>query len=150
LDSSGRIIGVNTAIQSPSGVYAGIGFAVPVDTVRRVVPQLVSNGRVRRPLLGIGLASPDVARRLGLRGVLLTEVAPGSPAFKAGMRPMRYDRAGRFDRGDLIVKLGGQKVTSPADLLDALYGHEIGETVPVQVLRGSKTLTLQVTLGRSK
>lgn len=146
LDSSGRIIGVNTAIHSKTGAYAGIGFAVPVDTVGRVVPQLIDHGKVRRPVLGVGLASPDVARRLRLRGVLLTEVAPNSPAAKAGLRPMGYDRQGRFDRGDLIIAFGERKVVTTGDLLDALYTHKVGETVPITVLRGSKKVQLQVKL----
>jgi S1-C subfamily serine protease len=149
LDSRGRIIGVNTAIHSKTGQSAGIGFAVPVDTVGRVVPQLIDRGEVRRPRLGVGFASPDVPRRLGVRGVLLTEVVAGSPAARAGLRSMGYDKEGRFDRGDLIIGFAGRRVQNIPDLKDALYRHSVGETVSVTVIRGGEKLTLKVTLDAS-
>lgn len=149
LDSRGHIIGVNTAIQSTTGSYAGIGFAVPVDTVGRVVPQLIDHGKVRRPRLGVGMASPEVARRLKVRGVMITQVQAGSPAARAGIRPMGYDDKGRFDAGDVIVEFGDRRVQTTGDLLDALYSHSVGETVPVTVIRGEKRLELSVTLDAS-
>ena len=146
LDSSGRLIGVNTAIYSPSGAYAGIGFAVPVDTVNRIVPQLIRYGRVRRPGLGISVAEEQIARQLGVEGVLVVEVAPGSTAARAGLRPTRYDAFGRVRLGDSIIAIDDTSVRSPDDLFAVLEKYRIGEVVRVTVRRGRKTHHLTIEL----
>lgn len=146
LDSSGRLIGVNTAIYSPSGAYAGIGFAVPVDTVNRIVPQLIRYGRVRHPGLGISVAEEQIARQLGVDGVLVVEVAPGSAAARAGLRPTRYDAFGRVQLGDSIIAIDGTAVRTPDDLYTVLGEHQIGEEVRVTVRRDGKTRHLRIEL----
>ncbi|GIW70658.1 MAG: 2-alkenal reductase [Planctomycetota bacterium] len=146
LDSAGRVIGVNTAIYSRTGQYAGIGFAVPVDTVRRVVPQLIARGRLVRPSLGVRVAPDHITRRLGLEGVLVLEVVPGSGAEAAGLRPTRSVR-GQLVLGDLIVAIGQHPVRRTDDLLNALELYQPGESVTVTVLRGEERHELQVELG---
>src|SRR4029079_3017579 len=113
LDSAGRLIGVNTAIISPSGSSAGIGFAIPVDIVNRVVPQLIKNGRLPTPGIGIVAASESVATRFGAEGVVIVNVAPGSPAERAGLRGVDV-RANTI--GDVIVQANGNRVRKLSDL----------------------------------
>ena len=152
LDSDGRLIGVNTSIVSPSGAYAGIGFAIPVDTVNRIVPELIRNGEVRRPWLGVRLAPASVTRNLKADGVLVVGVEPGSGAEKAGIRPMNTQEDRLEDLlGDLIVAVDGQKVRTAEDIFDALEGRSAGDRVVISVLRmqrdGSfEKLDLEVTL----
>lgn len=147
LDSAGRLIGVNTAIYSPSGSYAGIGFAIPVDTVNWVVPDLVAYGRVRHPSLGVEPAAAQVARRLGLDGVLVLRVEPGSGAAKSGMRPTTQDRRGRVVLGDVVVAVEGERVRTAVDLRLALERRQVGDTVRVTVQRDGREVELRVTLG---
>jgi S1-C subfamily serine protease len=146
LDSSGRLIGVNTAIYSPSGGSAGIGFAVPVDTVNRVVPQLIRHGRVIRPGLGVSLADDTTARRLGLKGALIIQVGKGSAAEAAGLRGTRRDANGRILLGDVIVGIAAEVVESSGDLMNILDKHAVGETVRVTIMRDEERRTVQVTL----
>ena len=117
LDSAGRVIGMTTAIYSPSGAYAGVGFAVPIDTVARVVPQLIANGRA--PIAGIGILAADqsITARLGVEGVLVWQTVSGSPAARAGLRGTNPE-GGVI--GDVIVQAQGQPVRRLADLTGAL------------------------------
>jgi S1-C subfamily serine protease len=147
LDSAGRLIGVNTAIVSPSGGYAGIGFAIPVDTVNWVVPDLISYGSIRRPTLGVQLASDSVSRRLRLDGVLVLDVVAGTGADAAGMRPTTRDRRGRVDLGDVIVAVEGQPVRSQSELRLRLEQRRVGDAVTVTVDRGGRKRDLEVRLG---
>ncbi len=138
LDSAGRLIGINTAIYSPSGAYAGIGFAVPVDTVNRVVPQLVAQGRYIRPSLGISVDA-DINRaaveELGVEGVLVLRVEPGSSAEVAGLEPTRVDRHGNVIPGDMVVAIDGRRV-DPVDALAAvLDDYRVGDEVAVTLWR---------------
>jgi 2-alkenal reductase len=133
LDSSGRLIGVNTAILSGSGASAGIGFAIPVDLVNRVVPQIIKNGRAAHPGIGIVAADERVAARLGVRGVIVMGVAPGSPAERAGIRP--FNPATK-EAGDIIVALDGKPVTTVADLTAALDEAGVGKEVVVTLKQG--------------
>ena len=149
LDSSGRLIGVNTAIYSPSGSYAGIGFAIPVDTVNWVVPELIAHGRLVRPSLGVELASDRIARNLGIEGALVLRVVDGSGAEEAGLRPTVQTRSGRIRLGDVIVAVEGTSVASSNDVLLALERRNPGDTVTVTVLRDEREVELQVELGRS-
>lgn len=150
LDSAGRLIGVNTQIASPSGASAGIGFAVPADTVNEVVPQLIAHGRVIRPRLGITPAQEGVVRRLGLTGVLVLEVQEGTGAAKAGLRGTRWERDGSIALGDVVVGVAGKRVASYDDLVSALEKQKIGDTVPVRVLRDGREITVDVTLSASR
>jgi S1-C subfamily serine protease len=153
LDSAGRLIGVNTAIYSPSGASAGIGFAVPVDTVNRVVPRLIAQGRYIRPTLGIRVEeqlNAALSARLGVTGVFVLEVEPGSPAERAGMRPARLQRDGSIVPGDVIVALSGRPLRRVADLLSALDERNPGETVTASVLRDGRRIELAMTLGSGR
>lgn len=146
LDSAGRLIGMNTAIYSPSGAYAGIGFAVPVDTVRRMVTQLIEHGRVVRPGLGIQMATPELARRLRIRGVLIMGVDPNTAAAQAGLQPTRRDAMGRLVLGDIIVGVDDDAVDGPEDLYRILDRHAVGDEVRVKVMRRNERLELSVRL----
>ena len=145
LDSAGRLIGVNTAIYSPSGAYAGIGFAVPVDTVNRIVPQLVSHGKVVRPGLGIVPAPPNIAVQLKLEGVLVQQVPPGSAAEQAGLVGMTQGSRGMI-LGDLIVAIDGQKISELNDLYRELDKHSVGDVVTLDVMRAGEKRQVRVTL----
>ena len=146
LDSSWRLIGVNTAIYSPSGAYAGIGFAIPVDAVNWVVPELIIHGRLRRPTLGVELATVQITRRLGLEGALVLQVLPGSAAERAGIRSTRRDRRGGIVLGDLIVAVDGEAVASPNDLILGLERHKAGDRVNVVIVRDQTRRELEVSL----
>jgi S1-C subfamily serine protease len=149
IDSAGRLIGVNTAIYSPSGSSAGIGFAVPVDTVNRVVPQLISSGSYAPPQLGIRFdprADAQLART-GLQGVLVLDVLPGSPAARARLRPARLTGDGRLVPGDIIVSIGGIPVRASADFESAMDRQTAGSTIELVIIREGSRATLAVTLG---
>ncbi len=151
LDSSGRVIGVNTAIFSPSGAYAGVGFAVPVNVVNRMVPQLIQHGRVIKPVLGIEIANDALLSRQGVDGVLVMDVVEGSGAEKAGILPTRRDRRGEVILGDLVVEVDGRKIKNSEDLFKALDRRKVGDTVAVKVRRGAKEIvTMQVLLTASQ
>ncbi len=146
LDSAGRLIGVNTAIYSPSGASAGIGFAIPVDTVNRIVPELIRSGKVTRPGMGIQIAEDQIAERLGVTGVLVVEVVQGSAAAKAGLRPTRREASGRVRLGDVITAIDGKKIESPNELFLILERYKVGDSVNVTLVREGKTVQAKVTL----
>jgi S1-C subfamily serine protease len=146
LDSAGRLIGVNTAIYSPSGASAGIGFAIPVDTVNRIVPELIRSGKVIQPGMGIQIADEQIAQRLGVTGVLVVDVARGSAASKAGIQPTRRDADGKLRLGDVITAVDGRKVATPNDLFLLLEKYKIGDGVTISLLRDGKTVQSKVTL----
>jgi S1-C subfamily serine protease len=137
LDSAGRIIGVNTAIFSPSGSNAGIGFAIPVDVVNRVVPELIRNGRVPAPGIGIVAGSETIATRLGVEGVIVVRTIPNSPAARAGLQGID---AATGKLGDIIVTANGQPTRSPADLAEQVEKVGVGKSIDLTLRRGgSKT-----------
>jgi len=146
LNSSGQLIGVNTAIFSPSGAYAGIGFSIPVDVVEWVVPELIANGRLRRPVLGVELASAQVQRRLGLEGPLVLGVRPGSGADRAGLRATRRDARGKLVLGDVIIQIGEAQIRAPGEIALALERRNPGDRVKVSVIRDDRIADLQVEL----
>ncbi len=146
LDSAGRLIGVNTAIYSPSGSSAGIGFAVPVDTVNRIVPQLIRQGAVTRPGLGIRISDDSLVRRFDLKGVLIMEVAKGSTAEAAGLRGTRVGGRGQMTLGDIIVGVENERIETSNDLFNALEKRNVGDTVKITVRRGETRLSVPVKL----
>ena len=147
LDSSGRLIGINTAIFSPSGAYAGIGFAVPVDTVNGIVPQLIKHGRVTRPGLGITIASDQWAQRNGITGVLVHEVVPGGAAASAGILGTRTGPDGlQWILGDIINGIDGKPIARSADLYKLLDDHKVGDKVKVTIKSGGQQREVEVTL----
>ena len=147
LDSAGRLIGVNTAIYSPSGTNAGIGFAVPVDTVNSIVPQLISKGRVQRAGLGVQIDEGQLGQRLGVRGALILGIVPGTGAAAAGLVPTQRDpRTGRILLGDVIVGIDGEPVNDNLDLYRVLDRHEPTDTVEVTIMRNNQRLNVSVPL----
>ena len=153
IDSAGRVIGINTAIFSPSGAFAGIGFAVPVDTVNRVVPHLIANGRYIRPSLGI-TADDDISERLledlGFSGVLVLRVRAGSAADKAGLRGTRLKADGGIIAGDVIVEVAGSPVTGINELIDRLEQFNIGDQVKLLIYRNGARRTVSAVLGAAE
>jgi S1-C subfamily serine protease len=147
LDSSGRLIGMNTAIVSPSGVYAGVGFAVPVDTIRRAVPQLLKTGRVQRPTLGIRMVPQPLSRRAAVdRGVPILSVVPGSAAERANLKGVRQTRGGDIILGDIIMEIDGVAVNSDEDVSAAIDRHQVGDEIRVTLQRGDSQRTVTVKL----
>ena len=141
LDSAGRVIGVNTAIVSPSGTNAGIGFAVPIDTVNRVVPSLIRGGRMPTPGIGIVAASEAVAARVGREGVIIVRTVPGSPAERAGLSGVD---AASGTIGDIIVAVNGRTVRKLSDLTDALERVAVPGRVELTVERGGAQRTVPI------
>ena len=139
LDSAARVIGVTTAIISPSGSSAGIGFAIPIDTVNRVVPELIRTGRVPVPGIGIVSASETASTRLGIEGVVVVQTAPGSPAERAGLRGV--DPRGRV--GDVIIAANGTPVRRLTDLTDQLEASGVGNKVQLTVERDGRRRTVE-------
>jgi S1-C subfamily serine protease len=135
LDSSGRLIGVNSAIYSESGTSAGIGFAIPVDLVKRVVPQIIKTGRAPRPGIGIAAADERIASQLGIQGVMVLGVARGSPAQRAGIRPWDLQRR---REGDVIVAVDGKPVNTLSDFAEMLDDIGIGKEITLTVRRGDQ------------
>jgi len=150
LDSQGNLVGMTTTIFSPSGAYAGIGFAIPVDTVRWVVPELIKHGKLIRPTLAISIAPDNVAERLGIRGVLILAVDRDSAAAAAGLRGTTRDVRGRVTWGDIIVQVDDLPIQSADDLLDALERHRVGDEVTLTVERDSAKEKFPVRLEASE
>jgi S1-C subfamily serine protease len=150
LDSRGRMIGINSQIQSTSGSSAGVGFAIPVNIAKRIVPELIRTGSVQRPKLGIQprnveSLSAQVALPVSY-GVLIWNVQPGGPAANAGMRGMVQTDEGDLELGDIIVGIGGERIGNNDDLYKVLNKHQIGETVSVDIYRGARRMTVPVRL----
>ncbi len=152
IDSAGRLVGINTMIYSPSGAYAGIGFAVPVDTINRVVPQLIEYGDYLRPTLGITADDRYSRRLLGddMPGVLVLEVISGSPAARAQLRPTQITGNGRVTLGDVIESIDGRPVESYAELINALDVREFGERITLGIRRGQLRLEVPITLDAAR
>lgn len=148
LDSAGRLIGVNTMIVSDSGSSAGIGFAVPVDIVNQVVPQLIEHGKVVRPQLGVELLNAPQMRRMGLEGLMIRSVRPGSGAEEAGLSGISRDENGAIVLGDVITKIDGRDVKNWDQLISALEKHKVGEMASVTYKRNGEEHTVQVRLQR--
>jgi 2-alkenal reductase len=141
LDSAGRVIGVNTAILSPSGSNAGIGFAIPISTANRVVPELIRSGRVPTPGIGIVAAPESVATRIGAEGVVIVQVATGSPAERAGLQGVDLSSG---VLGDVIVEVDGRAVRRLSDLTDALEKINVNGTASLTVLRDGAKRSVRV------
>ncbi len=153
LDSAGRLVGVNTAIYSPSGTSSGIGFAVPVDTVNRIIPQLLAEGKVSRPYLGAQVSdamSEAVAAQRGVQGVLVVSVEPDSPAEEAGLRGVTESPNGGIVLGDIIQQAAGKPVRKVDELFAVLERHKPGQTIMLQVVRDGRRRDVNLTLGASR
>jgi 2-alkenal reductase len=143
IDSSGRLVGVNTAIISGSGGSAGIGFAVPVDTVNQIVPQLIAKGKVPRPGVGIVALDEEAAAGLGVVGVVIERVVAGSAAHRAGLKGIDFRRR---ILGDVITAVDGRAVTNIVEFVRLLQAYQVGQMVELEVLRdeGRRTVSVQV------
>jgi S1-C subfamily serine protease len=150
LDSHGRMIGINSQILSPSGASAGVGFAVPVNIARRILPELIKNGTVRRPKLGIGTRDvkeiSDQVRLPVSEGVIIMQVQPGGAAATAGLRGISQTEDGDVILGDIITNIDGEKVAGRDDLFHILDKHQIGDVIKVEVVRNSERTTIAVRL----
>ena len=149
LDSAGRLIGINTAIFSPSGAYAGIGFAVPVDPVNRVVPPLIAEGRYIRPTLGISVdedVNRAIAQQLDIGGVAVLRVEPGSGADAAGLQALRVRSDRSFVPGDVILSIDGKLTSNVSALLSTLDDYRVGDVVQLRVWRNGSERSVAVTL----
>ena len=146
LDSFGRLIGVNTAIMSPSGTYSGVGFAVPVDTVNRIVTKLMNYGKVGRPGFGISLIPEHIMSRAGVEGVGILEVYKGSSAEEAGLREVKRLPNGRIEMGDIIIECDGSQVRKSADLIRILDRHEVGDEVDIVIIRNGVKRSVRIAI----
>eukprot|EP00898_Chlorokybus_atmophyticus_P004581 jgi/Chlat1/5123/Chrsp33S05120 len=146
LDSGGNLIGINTAIYSPSGASNGVGFAIPADTVRGIVEQIVKFGRVTRPVLGISFAPDQAVKQLGVKGVLVLDAPADGPAGKAGILSTKRDQYGRLVLGDIIVSINGNTIKTGSDLYKILDRCQVGDTIDIEVVRGDKTEHVSVQL----
>ena len=147
LDSAGRLIGINTAIVSTSGSYAGLGFAVPVDTVNRIVPQLIKFGRAKKSALGIRWLETHGMHARGIHGVIVAEVIKGSPADKAGIAPLSRLPDGSIQLGDVITGADGSPVADGNDLFRILDDKNPGEKLTLSLTNGGEVRTVTVKLG---
>jgi S1-C subfamily serine protease len=150
LNSLGQLVGVHTAIYSPSGASAGIGFAIPVNTVKDVVPQLISYGRILRPIIGVELASDRWIQRYRISGVPVVHVQPGMPADRAGMKAARRVNTREIELGDVIIEVDGRRVRSNDDFLTALERKEPGEIATIKTRRGEEEFSYDVELIESQ
>ncbi len=148
LNSAGELIGMNTMIVSRSGTSSGVGFAIPVDTIKKIVPQIIKYGRVIRPGLGITLLSDRYRAQLGIEGVVIYEVPPDSEAYQKGLRGLTRSRLGRLVIQDIIKEIDGKKVRSYDDLYNLLDNYNIGDKVTLTVERNGKTRKVELTLVR--
>ncbi len=147
LDSAGRLIGVNTQIASPSGASAGIGFAIPVDEVNRIVPRLIRDGRFVRPALGIAAGAANLQRALNLpKGVVLVQVGNNGAAARAGLQPFRRGQRGEVIGGDVITAINDEPVADLDDLLSNLERRNVGDTVLLSVWRNGQLRKVSVVL----
>jgi len=150
LDSAGRLIGVNTAIFSPSGASAGIGFAIPVDEVNRIVPRLIRDGRMVRPALGVTGGGAEINRALGLpKGVPLVRIQRGGPAAKAGLKAFARGDGGVV-QGDVITAINDEAVEDADDMLNALEKLNPGDSATLTLWRAGATRKVSVTLSESE
>jgi S1-C subfamily serine protease len=146
LDSAGHLIGMNTVIYSKSGASAGVGFAVPVSSIQRVVPQIIRTGRAEQVGLGVRIDPEQrLERRAGIRGVIVIAVTPGSPAEGAGMRGLR-ETPGGIVLGDVIVGIDDEAIHDYDDLYNTLDQHQSGDEVTVKLRRGDEVVELEVEL----
>tara|TARA_B100001093_G_scaffold360167_1_gene344872 strand:- start:457 stop:1590 length:1134 start_codon:yes stop_codon:yes gene_type:complete len=147
MNSVGELMGMNTAIFSKSGSSAGIGFAVPANTIRRIVSQLIQFGRVVQPGLGISILDPSISMRLGVRkGVVVKDAIIGTPAENVGIRGTNMDRYGRVQLGDIIVMVDDYETNDFDDLYNALEKKKIGDSVIVTLIRGQKQMRIELKL----
>ncbi|MBT4263339.1 MAG: trypsin-like serine protease [Deltaproteobacteria bacterium] len=146
LNSKGELVGVNTIIVSSSGTNAGVGFAIPVNTVKDIIPQLIKHGRIMRPIIGITTVQDSIARRYRIKGVIIYQVPQGSNADKAGMVGVRQDNSGNISLGDIITKVDQYPIQNQSDLFNALEEYKPGDTVTLETVLGNRKRTYKIQL----
>lgn len=146
LNSDGELIAMNTMIYSSTGTSAGVGFAVPVDTIKRIVPQIIKFGKVTRPGLGISILPDQYASRLRTEGAIVLDVPQRSSAYNSGIRGIVRDRYGRLYMQDVIVAINNTKIDSYDDLFNAMDNFRIGEIVNLTLNRENKKRTVRIKL----
>ena len=150
LNSLGQLVGVNTAIYSPSGASAGIGFAIPVNTVKDVIPELISYGRILRPIMGVELASDRWIRRYRIKGLPVVRVFPGLPADDAGLVGAYRNSRGEITLGDIITRIDDQPIRNNDDYLSLMENRKVGDVVTVRTRRGDEEREFEVELTESQ
>jgi S1-C subfamily serine protease len=150
LDSRGELIGVNTSIYSPSGAYAGIGFSIPVDAVKWVIPELIKHGKILRPTLGVELAPKRAVSRMGIKGLLVMNVNEKSGAERAGIQPTYRDQFGKIILGDVIIAIDENPILSRNDLRLVLENYKPNDKVKITVLRENEKIVLDLTLDEAR
>ena len=150
LNSLGQLVGVNAAIYSPSGASAGIGFAIPVNTVKEVVPQLISYGRILRPVIGVELASDSWVQRYQIEGLPVVQAFPGLPAAAAGITGAYRNSRGEITLGDIITHIDGKPIRNQDDYFEILEAHAPGDVVTIKTHLGKQTRSYQVKLVESQ
>lgn len=150
LNSLGQLVGVNAAIYSPSGASAGIGFAIPVNTVKEVVPQLISYGRMLRPVIGVELANDQWLQRYRVEGVPVVQAIPGLPAAEAGISGAYRNSRGAIVLGDVITHIDDNPIHSQDDYFTALEAHKAGDVITVTTRRGDESRRYKITLVESQ
>jgi S1-C subfamily serine protease len=151
LNSSGELVGVNTAIYSPSGAYAGIGFSIPVDAVRWIIPELIKYGKIKRPTLGVEIASNGILQRLGKRaGVLIVKVIPDGPAAQAGLQPTLRNRRGDIILGDIIRGVNDEVIDNSNQLSIAIEKYKTGDQIKLTLERQDELVEVMLILGQEQ
>lgn len=148
LNSDGELIGMNTMIYSKTGTYSGIGFAVPVDTVKKIVPQVIKYGKVIRPGIGVSFLADKYAKRFNIKGVIIVEVPENSRAARAGIKGIQRDRYGRLYFGDILTGIDDIKITSYDDLYNALDNYQIGQKVTLTLLNRGTSRKVELHLSK--
>lgn len=146
LNSKGELVGVNTIIFSASGSSSGVGFAIPVNTVKTIIPQLIEHGRIMRPVIGIHPMPEAFNRRYGIKGVVIAEIPEDSPAEKAGLLGMQRDRRGNVELGDVIIKADDTEIKNLDDLFTFLENHHVGDVVRLETMRGKSKKIFRIKL----
>ena len=146
LNSDGELIGMNTMIYSKTGTSSGIGFAVPVDTIKKIVPQIIRFGKVIRPGIGVSMLSDAYASRLNIKGVVILEVPRNSDAFRAGLRGLDRDQHGQLYIRDIIIGIDNKRIDSYDDLYNILDNYRIGDRILLTVRRGEKQRQVRLRL----
>jgi len=146
LNSSGELIGINTAIFSPSGASAGISFSIPVNTLKTTIPQLIKYGRIQRPVLGVALAPKQIAQSQRIDGLLISDVTPGLSADLAGLKGFSNDDQGKLVLGDALVSINGQKIFSSDELLSLLESLQYGDIIELRIIRNGVEQSVSVEL----
>lgn len=147
LNSRGEVIGMNTMIFSRSGTSSGVGFAVPADSIARIVPQLIEHGKVTRPGLGVGIFPDHLKARFGVNeGIVISDIDPASPAYQAGLRGMARDPSGRHQLGDIILKINNKEINSFDDIYHVLSDYKVGDEVSVTYRRGTERRTRKLSI----